>query len=178
MRNSDDVEVFRGVTPTIVRIPPSGHYFVSVSLPGYKEQSPFALNLDEKKKEEEKEEEEKEKEEEEEEESESDWSLDLCGGNACDTRECDSNPFGSNACDLNDCDTSGCDLGDCNLSSIGKGGFGVKRLVSPMRDLSPGHIAINLVTALSDQNINEAYVVFHTRHDGHLRTMTVPFIRQ
>ena len=162
LRNSEGVEVFRGVTPATVRIPPGGDFSVLFILPGYKEQNPFVF-----KKEEEEKKEEKEK------KRDSDWSFDLCDPNDCDSNDCGSNDCGSDDCDSDDCDLSGCDL-----RWIGGEGFGVNRLFSPVRDLGAGQIAINLVTALSNQNINETYLVFHTRHHGHVRTLTVPFIRQ
>ena len=152
LENSEGVEVFRGVTPAIVTIPREGDYSVYVSLPGHSEQSPFVFNVEEK----EKEEDEKKKEKEYKGSSTSDLNI--------------GDPSYANPCDS--CDPSGCDL-----SRIDGGGFGLSRLFSPVKDLCAGQIAINLVTALSSQNIKETYVVLHTRHHGHVRTMTIPFNR-
>ena len=158
VKNSEEVEVFRGITPAIVEIPRKGDYSVFVSLPDYKEQRSFVSK---------------------------DNSLFVsvvrqdtyrsdCGGGGSDCGN------GSSGSDCGDCGngSSGSDCSCNSVSGIGRVGFGLNRLISPLGNLSPDHIAINLVTALSDQNTNEPYAVFHTLQDGDVRTLTVPLIRQ
>ena len=171
VKNSEEVEVFRGITPAIVEIPRKGDYSVFVSLPDYKEQRSFVSK---------------------------DNSLFVsvvrqdtyrsdCGGggsgngsSGSDCGDCGDCGNGSSGSDCGDCGngSSGSDCSCNSVSGIGRVGFGLNRLISPLGNLSPDHIAINLVTALSDQNTNEPYAVFHTLQDGDVRTLTVPLIRQ
>lgn len=150
VKNSEEVEVFRGFTPAIVEIPREGEYSVSLWLPDYKEQRSFISK---------------------------DNSLDISvvSADSYSSGGCDSGSSG-------DCCDSGSGSGgdcDCNsLSGIGLVRFGMSRVISPLRHLSPDHIAVNLVSVLSDQNTNEPYAVFHTFNDGDVKTLTVPLMRR
>ena len=136
VKNSEEIEVFRGITPAIVKIPRKGTYSISVSLPGYKEQKTHI--------------------------SDQKFVVPQFGG-----LDFDSSPS------ANGCKTCG----------------EARDYVGIIRDIvsnawktwkkpSPDHIAINLVTAPSDQNTGETYAVFHGRDDGDMKTLTVPLIRQ